>query len=225
MTDWKHPTGKAPKNVVLICLGESTRNDYIGGCMERDSPQWLLDADERWTLNRGTLIYRHDLAFALDYLDGESAFYPAYAAQLWNHDKPLITSHAEGWPNHIHEYPFKEMWNWLIKDVKPNHQDWLINSVPLIAIYAAMIGVQSLTIFGADYTLHNQKEDGAANLAYWAGVLERVGMTIKAPDSSQLLGANQRGFVYGYHPDADPRPAAVERRARFLELINKPVPE
>lgn len=216
---WKHPTHKAPAHVVLVCLGASHQS-FIDGAFDRDTPDWLLTADEVWTLNRGALAFRHDLAFVLDYLDGESAHYPGYGAMLHRHDKPIITSHAAGWPPHVFEYPFKKIWNWLMADVKPNHQTWLINSVPMIAIYAAWLGVKTLTIFGADYQGHNQREDGHACLAYWSGVLERIGLQVNVPHSTQCLGGNSR-FVYGYHPDHSPLPEAVARRARFETLIKE----
>lgn len=215
--NWNHPTGKQPKSVVLVCLGASHQT-FIDGAFERDTPDWLLSADEVWTLNRGALAFRHDLAFVLDYLDGESAHFPGYGAMLWKHDKHIITSHAADWPAHVHDYPFAEIWEWLATEVRPHHQEWLINSVPLIAIYAAWMGVKTLTIFGADYQGHHQKEDGASCLSYWAGILERMGLFIKVPDTTQLLGANHR-FVYGYHPSCDPRPRAVAQRARFQQLI------
>lgn len=222
MTDWQHPTGKAPKNVVLVCLGASHQS-FIDGAFERDTPDWLLNADEVWTLNRGALAFKHDLAFVLDYLSGESAHFPGYGAMLWKHDKPIITSHAADWPVHVREYPFPAIWSWLLTEVRPHHQEWLINSVPLIAVYAAWVGVTTLTIFGADYQGHSQREDGHACLSYWTGVLERMGLSVKVPETTQLLGANRR-FVYGYHPDHDPRPAAVARRQQFHDRTGVPKP-
>ena len=219
MSDWKHPTGKAPKNVVLVCLGAS-HADYIASASARDTPDWLLNAHEVWTLNRGSLVFKADCTFALDYLDGEAAHFPGYAAMLHRQKTPLITSKAgPDWPAHVSEYPFKAVWNWLMTEVKPNHQEWLINSVPLILLYAAYIGVKNMIIFGADYQGHSQKEDGASCLSYWIGVLERIGVKVQSPDSSQLLGGGHH-FVYGFPVDGDPRPDAVARRARFKELIN-----
>jgi hypothetical protein len=215
--NWTHPTGKQPKNVVLVCLGHSHQN-YIAAAMDRETPDWLLNADEVWTLNRGALVLKHDLAFVLDYLDGEAAHFPGYASMLWKHDRPLITSKAIGWPGHVYEYPFDSLWGWLTLTVRPGHQTWLINSVPLILIYAAWIGVKTLTIFGADYQGHSQQEDGHACLAYWTGMMEHQGLQVKVPDTTQLLGANRR-YVYGYPVDADPRPDAVARRQRFQDLI------
>lgn len=223
MTDWKHPTGKTPKNVVLVCLGAS-RNTFIEYACKHDTPDCLLKADEVWTLNRGALAFRHDLAFVLDYLAGEAAHYPGYASLLYRHDRPIITSHVADWPAHVLEYPFKEIWNWLVATVKPNHQEWLINSVPLITLYATWLGVKELTIFGADYQDHSQQqEDGHACLSYWIGVMEAQGLRVNVPETTQLLGANRR-FVYGYHPDCDPRPAAVARRQRFGEHLSCPQP-
>ena len=215
--EWKHPTGKAPKSVVLVCLGAS-HQDYISDAINRDPPDWMLSTDEIWTLNRGALAFRHDLAFVMDYLDGEAAHYPRYATMLRRSSSPIITSIAGShWPKHISEYPIKEIWNWLMSDIKPHHQEWLINSVPLILVYAAFIGVKTMHIYGADYQGHSQAEDGAACLSYWIGVMEHR-LVVKVPVTTQLLGANNR-FIYGYPPDLDPRPDAVARRQLFQELI------
>lgn len=217
--NWTHPTGKQPKKVILVCLGNS-RQAYIDGAFAHDPPDWFLDTDEVWTLNRGALAFRHDLAFVLDYVSGEAAHYPGYGAMLWKHDRPIITSQKDNWPDHIHEYPFAAIWNWLMSEVKPNHQEWQINSVPMILIYAAWLGVKEIMICGADYQGHSQTEDGASCLSYWIGVLERVGITVKSPHTSQLLGGTGR-FIYGYPPDHDPRPEAVARRQRFKRLIGE----
>jgi hypothetical protein len=123
MNNWQHPTGNAPKNVVLVCLGQS-RNSYLEKAMDREPPDWLIQADEIWTLNRGALVLRHHLAFILDYLDGEAAHFPGYGALIHRHDRPVITSHADGhWPTHVHEYPFPAIWNWLMSEMKPNHRN------------------------------------------------------------------------------------------------------
>lgn len=214
---WTHPTQKQPRSVTLVSLGPS-REDY---CMSMQEPEPGMPAsDEVWTLNRGVWHVPHDLLFVMDHIQGEANSYPRYGARLWQHDKPIITSDtAEGWPAHVRAFPFADIQAWQREIVGAVHGDWFHNSLAYILLYAAYIGVQELTVWGADYHHHRsgRVEDGHPNVAYWAGVLERVGLHVRVPDSSTFLGANQRSYIYGYRDD--PRDAAVERRARFRNLV------
>lgn len=224
--EWKHPTGKAPKSVVLVCLGPS-RSTFEAACMERDTPSWLRECDEVWTVNRGTLNYPVDMSFVMDYLSGESANYPSYAAMLHRKKIPIITSKkTPDWPDNVLEFPFSAVWNWLLSDVKPNHQEWWHNSIPYVVAYAAWQKVSTLMIIGADYHHHatTRHEDGSANLSYWIGRLESTGLKVTVPETTTLLGAHARDWIYGYPPDLDPRPPAVARRQKFQELIGKSSP-
>lgn len=217
---WQHPTGKLPKIVTLLCLGPS-QHDYISSCMEHIIDGQIIESDEIWTLNRGIWCYQHDLLFVMDHLWGEAENSPEYGAKLWAHNRPIITSdNAEGWPEHIHYYPFSEICDWL-KEINPQHGDWWHNSVAYIFAYAAFIGIKELRVWGADYHHHRsgRVEDGHANVAYWAGVLERTGLIIRPTNSSTLLGADQRDYIYGYKND--PRNNAINKRNKFLKLINK----
>ena len=221
MTIWQHPTGIAPKTVTLVCLGPS-RNTYIGGLFEHDLAESCIGADEIWTLNRGSNVFRHDLLWVMDHIQGEADKHPRYGASLWHHDKPIITSdNLDGWPAHVHAYPFKAVWNWLIDTVNPMHGDWFHNSVAYIVVYAAFIGVKELRVFGADYASHSSGvvEDGHPCVAYWVGKMEAAGMVVKAPVESHFLGINQRGWIYGYRHDPRNLPS---RRKRFRDLIGLP---
>lgn len=213
-----HPTGGTPRSVTLVSLGPS-REDY---CMSMQEPVPAFpSADEIWTLNRGVWHVPHDLLFVMDHIQGEAESYPEYGARLWRHDKPIITSDtADGWPDHVYSFPFDAVTSWLAADVKPVHGDWFHNSLAYILVYAAFIGVRELTVWGADYSHHRsgRVEDGHPNVAYWAGVLERVGLSVRVPSASTFLGANQRGYMYGYH--RDPRAAARQRRERFKALTD-----
>ena len=226
MTDWKHPTGKAPKVVTLICLGTS-HQDWISANLDRDPDNLVTQQDEIWTLNRGLGCFLHDLCFVMDHIGpgGESELYPAYGARLWNHNKPIITSdNCEGWPAHVYQYPWAEIQQWIAETVKPCHGNWFHNSLAYILCYAAFIGVRELRVWGADYRNHTSGvvEDGHSNVAYWAGRLESIGLSVSIPHTSGFLNADQRGWIYGYQHD--PRQPAVQRRQRFRELVSKPVP-
>lgn len=211
---WRHPTGKRPRVVNLVCLGPS-QADYISSCFDREPPDFILQADEVWTLNRGSICFFHHLRFVMDNLEGEMQQYPLYCSKLWN-DKstPIITSDAcEGWPPHVLKYPFQEIEKWLIETVQCKHSDWISNSVGFVLNYAAWIGVKELNIFGADYQHHasGRIESGHANSSYFCGVLERVGLTVHPIGSSYFLGACQRDSVYGYK--TDPRAGTARRIA------------
>lgn len=220
-TAWTHPTGKTPKTVALVCLGPS-RNSYIGACFESDLSDSLAGVEETWTLNRGHSAFKHDLCFVMDHLGGEADKFPRYGASLWNHSQPIITSdNCDGWPAHVHKFPFKEVWNWTIGAVNPQHGDWYHNSVAYIIVYAAFIGVQELRIFGADYSMHSSGvvEDGHPCVAYWVGKMEQVGLRVMAPGDSAFLNVNQRSWIYGYRDDPRKIPA---NRARFRAMVKLP---
>lgn len=214
---WKHPTLKRPASVTLVSLGPS-REEF---CMSMQEPVPAIPlGDEVWTLNRGVWHVPHDLLFVMDHIQGEADHYPEYGARLWRHDKPIITSDtADGWPGHVTAFPFAEIDAWQRESVGATHGDWFHNSLAYILIYAAYIGVQELTVWGADYHHHRsgRVEDGHPNVAYWAGVLERVGLRVRVPSASTFLGANQRDYIYGYRED--PRDAARQRRERFRALV------
>ena len=215
---WHHPTGNRPQVVTLLCLGPS-QHDYISAHMDAIPDEQVAFTDETWTLNRGIWVHPHDLLFVMDNITGEAETYPEYGARLWNHSRPIITSdNCGGWPSHVHRYPFLEIQDWLVREIRPSHDDWWHNSVAYIVAYAGFIGVRELRVWGADYHHHRsgRVEDGHPNVAYWTGVMERAGLTVKPVSASTLLGANQRDYIYGYRDD--PRPAAVARRARFAEI-------
>lgn len=217
---WVHPTGKQPKVVTFVCLGPSMR-EYVQGIFKKDLSSALIEADEVWTINRGGPVFRHDLLWVMDNIQGEADQWPHYGAELWKHDKPIITSdNADGWPDHVYLYPWDEIMAWLVEKVNPIHGDWFHNSVAYILVYAAFIGVKELRVFGADYASHNNGtvEAGHPNVAYWVGCLERAGLIVRPYANSQFLNAAQRDHIYGYRND--PRRVPFNR-AKFQELINK----
>jgi hypothetical protein len=233
---WKHPTGKSPKTVHLVCLGPS-HHDYDQAWLTPETPELLASADEIWTLNRGVFNIPHDLLFVLDHIQGEADNFPVYGARLWNHDRHIITSdNCDGWPPHVHKYPFGEIYSWMQRWPKikwqdpitgveyetggpPAHGDWFVNSVSFIVCYAAYVGVKRLNIWGGDYHHHKsgRVEDGHPNVAYWTGSVERAtGIQIGGPGSSTFLDSNMRHYIYGFQKD--PRPQSVARRAAFKRL-------
>lgn len=241
---WTHPTGSRPKTVSLIGLGP-THHDYDQAFLAPQTPDPVWKVDEVWTINRGLMNIRHDMAFVMDHLGsvtedgltiGEAALYPVYGAAMWHHDKPIITSdNCTGWPEHVKRYPFDEIWSWMQSWQKrsivnafgeeieaggpPVHYDWCVNSVVFMMWYAAWLGVREVRCWGLDYHHHKsgRVEDGHPNVAYWVGVMEReVGMKVQPFDQSTFLDAGQRSFFYGYQND--PRPNATMKRSLFRRL-------
>ena len=216
---WTHPTGRSPKCVTLVALGP-THHDYSGKALEGNTPEIVWGSDEVWTLNRGVWAVQHDLLWVMDHIQGEAEVFPYYGRKLWHHDRPIITSdNLDGWPAHVHRYPFDEIQTWLARDVAAFHADWWHNSLAYILCYAGWIGVKELRVWGADYHHHKsgRVEDGHPNVAYWAGVMERVGLRVLPVCTSTFLGADQRGWIYGYRDD--PRQPAATQRKRFRDLI------
>jgi hypothetical protein len=194
LSGWAHPTGRWPKRVALVSLGV-THQDYVGEWLNHDPADTVYDRDETWTLNRGALVFRHDLAFIMDYLDGERRKWPRYGAMLARHDKPIITSQADGWPDHVHLYP---------QDLVRRHfgaaNDYYHNSVPWILAYAVWIGVREITLWGCDYTHERStgREDDRANAEYWVALARAHGVAVAIPETSTLCNASRGPHWYGY---------------------------
>jgi hypothetical protein len=230
---WQHPTGGKPKTVIVVGLGPS-HHEYDQAWLAPDTPDVLWQADEIWGINRGVFNIEHDLQFVMDWVEGEALRFPVYGAKLFRHTKPIITSEVPpGWPAHIHRYPFEEIWTWFQSWPKvewqdiygetrttnpaPVHCDWWHNSVAYIIAYACYVGIEKLYCWGLDYHHHKsgRVEDGHVNVAYWVGIAERAGLQVIPYSNSTFLNADQRGWIYGYPPARDPRPAAAAKRAMF----------
>ena len=233
---WTHPTGRAPKTVNVVGLGP-THQDYDQAWLNPSTPDVLWKADETWGINRGIFSIKSDLQWIMDFVEGECHGWPVYGAKIWNSDVPIITSAKPAeYPEHIHVYPFAEIWTWLQmlpqhewtdergilrKSVGPPvHCDWWHNSVAYVIAYAAFIGVEKLYCWGLDYHHHrsDRVEDGHVNVAYWVAKMEQVGLQVIPYSASTFLNANQRNWIYGYPPGHDPRPPADAKRQQFRIL-------
>jgi hypothetical protein len=134
-----HPTGKKPKKVILIGLGPS-KSEYMN-IMASDSLG--INHDEVWGINGAGNVIKVDCSFAMDdYLICPDRT-PTFAKFFEEADHPVFTSTPRT-PNAI-AYPLQDVLN------MPGARPYFNGSVSYVAAYAALIGVEELTIFGCDY--------------------------------------------------------------------------
>jgi hypothetical protein len=205
---WKHPTGKAPKSVCLVCLGPSKHSLLEMTSSHQPDPA-LMAVDEVWSLNGGANFFmgrvQYDVLWVLDFLQGEEAKEPTYTGYIRSYLErfpavQLITSEAdESWGPQVHEFPFADIANAVTK-IGTRDSVWFRNSVPLIVFYAWWIGVETLYIFGADY--HHEalkhREDDKGNAEAWLHWARMNGMKIVSSTDTTILDFNKPFAVYGY---------------------------
>lgn len=203
----KHVTGRSPVSVDVVALGVSLRS-YVAYQLRKDTDEGLRD--EVWAVNRGLRVIRADLAFVLDDLRGEAARDPDYGAAMQVYDRPIITTtpYIE-YPTAV-RYPAREIMDTL-HEASPTYgpDPYWHNSLPMVVAYAWYIGVERLTLWGADYTddLGRTLEADRANLEYWCAIARYCGMKISVPDTSSLFNANLtkgRLRIYGLRHDIAP---------------------
>jgi hypothetical protein len=194
----EHPTGPAPKRVILVGLGP-TKSEYMN-IMASDAA--VINRDEVWGINGAGAVIKCDLTFAMDdYLTciGRA---PAFAKYYETASEPIFTSTPRN-PTAL-AYPLGEVLN--MKGARP----YFNGSVSYVAAYAKLIGVEELTIFGCDYLyggagmMHPRQIDTVARylacMAYWLGQCEAGGMKVVVCPQSPLLDSDYTGLeqFYGY---------------------------
>jgi hypothetical protein len=193
-----HPTGKKPKKVILIGLGPS-KSEYMN-IMASDSLG--INHDEVWGINGAGNVIKVDCSFAMDdYLICPDRT-PTFAKFFEEADHPVFTSTPRT-PNAI-AYPLQDVLN------MPGARPYFNGSVSYVAAYAALIGVEELTIFGCDYiyggmgTKHPRQTETIARylacMTYWLGHCEAKGMNVIVCPASPLLDADLTVLeqFYGY---------------------------
>jgi hypothetical protein len=231
LVSWQHPTTTRlgvrvanpppPKSVHLVGLGPSAR-EFVWMWLNPETPELLYERDEIWTVNRAVFgSVPHDLLFVMDNITQEAEQFPIYGRRLWQHDRPIITSdNLEGWPAHVHAYPFEAIMAWAQRTFRVARVDWFVNSMPYALLYAAWIGVEEVYCWGMDFVSHSSGkvvEDGHPNVAYWIAKVEEAGVNVIIPRNSSLCDANHREVMYGYQHD--PRPGSAARRQLFWESV------
>lgn len=203
----EHPTGKAPKKVILVGLGPS-KSEYMD-LMASDAVR--IEHDEVWGVNAASSVIKCDLSFAMDdYLTCVNRT-PSFARWFDEVEEPFFTSTSRN-PNAL-DYPLEAVLS------MPGARPYFNGSVSYVAAYAALIGVEELTIFGCDYLyggmgrMHPRQTETVARymacMSFWLGVCSAKGMSVVVCPSSPLLDAdlNVLEQFYGYvvkpyiHPD------------------------
>jgi len=209
VANWTHPTGESPNVVDLVCLGETSRSDYVVYQLEKG--RTLPSADEVWTLNRGIRIYASDCAFVLDEIEAEMAADPEYGNAIEDYlcsGRPIITTRSPGddalhpqFQMKVFTYPAQAVLQYFALDPMKSDPYWH-NSVPMIIAYAAAIGVARLRVWGADYTMPDGRvlESDRANCEFWIGRALQRGMSVELPPNTTLCNRRALGGklkVYG----------------------------
>lgn len=197
--NWQHPTGKNPRRVDVVALGQTSTAYVRQGLGKGNDPSSA--PDEVWTLNRGIRVFASDLAFVLDEIEPEARKDRAYGEALKHYNKPIISTVWTSLAPRVHVYPGAEILDSM--EARSGLQDpYWHNSVPMVLAYAWFIGVKTLTLWGADYTLPDGRvlENERANCEYWVGWCRACGMRIGVPTESTLLNTRQTGGelrIYG----------------------------
>ena len=192
---WKHPTGKSPKNVIIVALGPSN-HDYISAML---ATGYDLDFDEMWTVNHGMRLFIHDLAFDMhDYRymgDHKSRQMKYHKKMVRETKKPVIM--VEPYPDikKCFKYPLQ----FVMDSVGPENT-YFNNTVPYMLAYAYAIGVKEIGLFGADYHYPGipKEESGKSCCEFWVGFLRARGVQVRICAGSTLTDANANRPLYGY---------------------------
>lgn len=194
---WRHPTGKVPKAVHLVALGNSNR-DYFRLLTQHDYlPPW----EETWTLNTGCrLVPNADVNFVLDDVYDYARQHPQYADELRQFRGKIIgqtsIAHGDIDPINFAHYPYREVLAFW-REINPKRRAHLhlhTISVPLILAYAGFIGVESLYFSGVDCHWDNNpllSERGQSVIEYWLSALEGIGCEVHYNESTTLNRTNE----------------------------------
>lgn len=202
---------KAPKHVAIVAMGASNAAYLTMVCSYGHRHEAF---DQVWAINAAAVNIEHDIAFVADDVKFELAKQAqdgrkvAAGVLRWlsEHpgDKPVFTTTAyPEWPALV-EMPVPEM------IAACGGVSYLNNSVAYAVAYARYIGVEELSIFGADFTYPDRHigESGRACVEFLLGGAAAQGISINLPDTTTLLDAHvpQDRKLYGFH---EPVRAAV----------------
>lgn len=196
----QHPTGKSPRRVALIGAGPTmTEWPALMAASMVSGPE----IDEVWGINAVGRAIKCDLSFVMDDYASMVGHVPNVAAFYETADHPIITSLPRPKCPTALPFPLAEALS------LPGARDYLNHTAAYAMVYAILIGVEELLIFGCDYISAAQKYEawGADRpprylgcISYWAGYATARGMNVIVCPKSPLLDSDipphQR--FYGY---------------------------
>lgn len=229
-TKFQHPTGKAPKSIHLVCCGITIRDYLAANMgydvtLPAADEVWSLNKALR-TIRSDFGFILDDLVG--EYVKSERYAYDVcqlskmMPIMTTTVDQPVKeqTDARGGNISNLFEYPITQIrdaigaqfWESTKREMpngmtvreairqKGNNLLYFKNSVPMILAYAWFIGVESMVIFGADYThpAGQRREDDQPNCEYWLGWCEGQGMQIYLPGDTTLKKTRDGKDLYGY---------------------------
>lgn len=213
---FQHPTGNSPRKVAIVAAGPSKR-DWV----DLNTAETLVGApvDEVWGVNAVGRAIRCDVSFVMDDLRVLKAHCPNVFAHVERAGHPVITSTPMPGLDHVVPFPLGDVL------MLPGGRNFFNHTTAYMVAYAALIGVEELLIFGADYIARDRAYDPGhpdhaaftarymACAAYWIGFATGRGMNVIVTPKSPLLDADQPldQTLYGYLVKPRIRFAAAEK--------------
>ena len=184
-----------PKVVALVGMGPSIVDILSETLTQECSTQW---ADEVWAINMVSNIIQHDVVFWMDDLEQQQNFKPGLFDLLRRRGKPLITSVARRdiIPT-SYDYPLDEI---AAISAPIFGKPYLTNGVAMAIAYAMWKGVETLKIYGCDFTYPNRNfaEEGRACTEAWISLASTRGMNVALSPSTSLFDTVSDHGIYGY---------------------------
>lgn len=213
-----------PKSVTILGMGRSVAEyaHIFRGNVGKPS-------DEVWGINHSGLAFRTDKIFLMDDIKAMEDEKPVtdkrygnlpprltYTQNIQKLDIPVITCRAdEDYPCTV-SYPLQEVVDYLQQD---NFFNYFNNTISYAIAYAIYTDVQSINIWGADFSYPPEErcghyvEAGRACLEFWSGFALARGIDIIFPKHTHLFDAASRKF-YGFLQQPDVVPATVSEQRK-----------
>jgi hypothetical protein len=166
-----------------------------------------LVGDEVWTINAASFDHRTDRIFWMDDLKKEHGLRPDTIERLHWLGVPVVSTTA--YPEIVQKseaYPIDAAAQ-VSMDIFG--KVYLNNTIAYALVYAMMLGVEKLSVYGADYTYPNRNfaESGRACVEAWLTACKAVDIEVALPKNTSLFdnagrvgnsGENQGHELYGY---------------------------
>lgn len=193
------PAPRGPGSVALLAYGPSL-DDYV--LLARQLGARHAVADEIWSVNALSDVLVCDRVFHMDSVyiqEIRAAAEPAsniarMLARMRVHPGPIYTSdpHHPAYPGLV-AYPLEDVLNDL-------GEPYFNSTVAYAVAFAIHIGVQSLRLFGLDFTYprSHDAEKGRACVEFWLGVAMARGIEIQVAERSSLMDMVTKRPLYGF---------------------------